>query len=84
MAVQTCIGLISSSTHQLISSRGIIVPPALYIACALLAQVGFIFVLPVQTVSGALWYGIANNATIYFVRIIYLGFVGRSRKQALA
>lgn len=84
MAVQTCIGLISSSTHQLSSSRGIIVPPSLYIACALLAQVGFVFVLPVQTISGALWYGIANNATTYFVRIIYLGFVGRSRKQALA
>lgn len=83
-AAQTCVALISSSTSQLLSSRGIIVPPALLISCAVLAQVGLVFVLPVRTVSGALWYGMAVSATVYFVRMTYLLFLARPGRRATA
>jgi hypothetical protein len=83
-AAQTCVALISSSTNQLLSSRGIIVPPALLISCAILAQVGLVFVLPVRTVSGALWYGMAVSATVYFVRMTYLLFLARPGRRATA
>jgi hypothetical protein len=73
VAVQTCIGLISTSTNQLLSSRGIIVPPVLFIMFAIAAQIGFAFAVPLNQVAGVLWYGILTGAVIYLTRIVYFG-----------
>ncbi len=73
VAIQSCVGLASSSTNQLLSARGIIVPPAIFVLIAIAAQVGFALVVPLNQLVGALMYGILTGLSVYAIRLSYFG-----------
>lgn len=77
-----CAGLLSSSTNQLLASRGIVVPPLLFIGAALAAQIGLAFVLPLSQVSGVLLYSIFTFLIIYLLRIVYFILVMVRNEEA--
>ncbi len=70
----SCAALLSASTNQLLSARGIVVPPLLLISSSGAAQIGLAFVLPLHQVAGVLLYGIFTSLTIYLLRLIYFAF----------
>jgi O-antigen/teichoic acid export membrane protein len=74
VSAQSCVSMASTSTYQLLSARGIIVPPLLFIVCSIAAQIIFAFLVPLHTISGVLWYGIFTGICVYLVRLIYLGY----------
>jgi len=71
VATGGAISLISTSTNALLSSKGIIVPPFVYIPCVIIIQVGLAFVLPIGKVDGILVYGILTSTCVYLIRIVY-------------
>jgi len=71
VAVSGSVTLLSTATNQLLSSRGLIVPPAIFIPIAVAVQVAFAFVLKLDQVIGVLQYGIYTTAIIYIIRLIY-------------
>jgi len=71
LGLSGCISLISTSTHQLLSGRGIIVPPFIFMACTLILQVGLAFLIPLDNVYGVLIYGTLTTTGIYFFRLFY-------------
>jgi O-antigen/teichoic acid export membrane protein len=66
-----CVTLLSSTNNQLLSARGIVVPPAVFIGFALVVQVGLALVLPLREVYGALLYGLLTALALYLLRLIY-------------
>ncbi len=74
VSIQSCIGLASASTNQLLSSRGIIVPPMLFVGLAIVAQIGCAFLVHLNQLSGAIIYGILTSMIVYIIRIVYFGF----------
>lgn len=66
-----CVVLLSSTNNQLLSARGIVVPPVLFMGLALVVQVGLALVLPLHELYGALLYGLLTALALYFVRVIY-------------
>lgn len=71
IAAGSSVTLISGCTSSLLSSRGLIVPPLLYIPSIIVIQVGLAFVLPIEKVSGVLLYGIATSVFVYLMRVVY-------------
>jgi O-antigen/teichoic acid export membrane protein len=71
IAILGSINLLSTSTNQLLSSRGLIIPPQIFIPSAIVVQVAFSFVLKLDEVVGVLQYGIYTTAVIYLIRLIY-------------
>jgi O-antigen/teichoic acid export membrane protein len=69
-----CASLISATTSQLLSARGIVVPPYVFVPYAVAVQVGLAFVVPLQQVSGALLYGLLSAMAIYALRLTYFAF----------
>jgi O-antigen/teichoic acid export membrane protein len=67
-----CIGLFSLTANKLLSSRGIIVPPFIFIVYMILIQLSFAFVVDLSTLIGIIQYGILTTLFIYFFRVIYL------------
>jgi O-antigen/teichoic acid export membrane protein len=72
IAVGSCITLISGSTHQLLSSRGVIVPPVLMISFAVIVQIGCAMIMDLRSVNNVLLFGIYTSGLIYALRLIYL------------
>jgi O-antigen/teichoic acid export membrane protein len=72
MAAGSCVAFIGACTNQLLSSRGIVVPPLIFVASAVVAQVALAFVVPLNQVVGVLTYGILTPLAIYAIRLIYL------------
>ncbi len=70
----SCAYLLSGSTSQLLSARGIVVPPLVFIPFAIAAQIGLAFVLPLHEVTGALLYGLYTALAIYVLRLTYFAF----------
>ncbi|MEO6722059.1 MAG: polysaccharide biosynthesis protein [Ferruginibacter sp.] len=75
MAMGSCITLISGSTHQLLSSRGAILPPAISISFAIVVQVGMAFLMDLTSVNNVLLFGIYTSSLIYSLRVIYLSVI---------
>ena len=73
MAAGSCMVFISTCTNQMLCSRGIVVPPLIFISSAVLAQIAFAFVVPLNQVIGVLIYGILIPLAIYFIRLVHLG-----------
>jgi O-antigen/teichoic acid export membrane protein len=71
VAAGSCITLMGASTNQLLSARGIVVPPLAFISLAIAAQMGLAFVVPLNNVVGILQYGIYTSLAIYMIRLIY-------------
>ncbi|QDK78677.1 polysaccharide biosynthesis protein [Spirosoma sp. KCTC 42546] len=67
-----CLGLISTSTNQLLSVRGIIMNPYIFITVAVIVQIAVALIMPLNEVVSVIYYGIFTTGTIYFVRLIYL------------
>jgi O-antigen/teichoic acid export membrane protein len=80
VAIGSCITLIGGSTNQLLSARGIVVPPFAFISLAIAAQVGLAFVIPLHHVVGILLYGIFTPLAIYTIRLLYFGIAVRSNE----
>lgn len=66
-----CLGIISQSTNSLLASRGLVVPPVLFILTTLIVQVGAAFVFPVNEIKGVIFYGISTVLTIYIIRLLF-------------
>ena len=75
IAIGSCMSLISVSTNQLLSSRGIIVPPLILISFAIIVQVSIALLMDLSKVESVLLYGIYISAVIYSLRLIYLFFI---------
>jgi hypothetical protein len=71
VAAGSAVTLISGCTSALLSSRGVIVPPILYIPTIIVIQVGLAFVVPIDKVVGVLLYGIYTSVFVYVIRMIY-------------
>lgn len=71
MAISSCATIFSLSTNKLLSSRGIIVPPALFITVMILVQFAFAFIVELSSVSGIIIYSILTTSTIYLMRVMY-------------
>lgn len=76
--------LMNVTTNQLLSSRGLVVPPAILIGFAIITQVGLAFVMPLQTVSGALLYGLYTALCLYAIRFVYFFLQMRNHQEAAA
>ncbi len=76
-----CISLISTSTNQLLTGRGIVVPPFIFMAFTILIQIGLAFILPLNSVYGVLVYGALTTAAIYLFRILYFFITIRTNEN---
>lgn len=72
--VGSCLSLISTCTHQLLASRGVIVPPAIFITGAVAVQVTVALLTPLNSTTAILYYGIYTTAAIYLMRLFYSYF----------
>lgn len=71
MAVGACMQLISGNTNQLLSGRGIIVPPLVFIPTVIVCQVGVAFLIHPVTLYGVLLFNIYSSLVIYATRLMY-------------
>ena len=71
ICIGSCISLISTCTNQLLSSRGLIVPPIIFITCTLSIQIGLAFIIPLNSIINILYYSIFNSFSAYIIRILY-------------
>ncbi len=78
-----CIAMISSMTSQLLSARGIVVPPVVLIPFAILTQIILAFLLPLHEVSGALLFGLYTSLAFWLLRLGYF-YLNMRRKDALS
>ncbi len=83
MVIGSCINFVSACTHQLLSARGIVISPFLFISAAIAIQVGFAFLVPLNQVVGVLIYAALTSLAIYLLRFAYL-FVTLTTRQAQA
>ena len=63
--------IIGGANNSLLNSRGMIIPPYVYIPSVVAAQVVLAFIVPLHTVVGILSYGIFTSVIIYVIRITY-------------
>ncbi|MFL5787948.1 MAG: lipopolysaccharide biosynthesis protein [Flavisolibacter sp.] len=70
-----CLGLVSLCTNQLLSSRGLIISPYIFIPLTIAIQVGLAFSIHLNQLDGVLLYGILTTASIYLMRLIYFFIV---------
>jgi O-antigen/teichoic acid export membrane protein len=79
VAIGGTVGLTSTSTNQLLSSKGIVVPPFIFIAIIVLIQIATAFFINLGSVAGVLKYSIYTTLSIYILRTLY--FVITIRKH---
>lgn len=72
ITVGSCFALISGCTNHLLSSRGIIVPPAHFIITMITVQVLLALIIPIDNVIGIIIYGLCTSGMVYLVRLSYL------------
>jgi len=83
VAIQSSIWLAITCTHQMLTSRGIIVPPLMFIPLAIACEVGFAFIVPLGQLAGALTYGIYVGSAVYTIRIIYFTYIVAFKEDLL-
>jgi O-antigen/teichoic acid export membrane protein len=69
--VAGAVSFISGLTNGLLSSRGIIVPPVIFISLSISIQIIALFIFPLDSIIGITTYQICTVSVIYFIRIIY-------------
>ena len=72
ITISSCLSLVSVSTNQLLSARGIVAPPMLFIPCALIIQIGLVFTVHLNEVEDVLLYSIYTSIFTYIFRLIHL------------
>ncbi len=75
ITIGSCMSLISVSSNQLLSSRGIIVPPIILISFAIIVQVSIGLLMDMSKIYNVLLYGIYIPLILYSLRLIYLFFI---------
>ncbi|GHS94737.1 hypothetical protein FACS1894207_3470 [Bacteroidia bacterium] len=68
------VSFISMFTNALLSARGIVVPPTIFLTLVISIQILTLFLVPLNTVIGVILYSIVTTSTIYLIRLIYFGF----------
>lgn len=71
IAVSGSLMLLNMGANNLLSSRGLVVPPVIFIPLAIIVQVAFAFVLKLNNVTGVIEYGIYTTALMYVIRVAY-------------
>lgn len=71
IVASSCLGLLSRSTNNMLSSRGIIVPPLFFIGYAIAVQIFAIWFFPIDTLVGVIKYGLTNILALYLLRVVY-------------
>lgn len=72
--ISGAISFISVTTNGLLSSRGIIVPPVIFLTSVISIQAVTLFLVPLNTVIGVTLYAIVTTSAIYLIRLIYFAF----------
>jgi O-antigen/teichoic acid export membrane protein len=63
--------LLSGITNSLLSVQSIIIPPILFITITISVQVITLFLVPMDTVSGVILFGVFATLSLYITRILY-------------
>lgn len=71
IAISGSIMLLNMGANNLLASRGLVVPPVLFIPLAIIVQVAFAFVVKLDDVTGVILYGIYTTAIMYLIRLAY-------------
>ncbi|MFC3198974.1 lipopolysaccharide biosynthesis protein [Parapedobacter deserti] len=82
ISISGCITIIGQATNSLMASKGLIVPPALFISTTVFVQVGAAFIFPISEIKGVILYAITTTATIYGLRLLYFYHVIKKTKHA--
>lgn len=72
--ISGAISFISITTNGLLSARGIIVPPVIFLTSVISIQIITLFLVPLNTVIGVTLYAIITTSAIYLIRLIYFAF----------
>jgi O-antigen/teichoic acid export membrane protein len=78
ITISGCMGVISQATNGLLASRGLIIPPFLFIGTTVFIQVGAAFVFPLSKIEGVIFYGMSTIAIIYIIRLVYFYYTLRT------
>jgi O-antigen/teichoic acid export membrane protein len=63
--------LLSGITNSLLSVQSIIIPPILFITITISVQIITLFLVPMDTVSGVILFGVFATLSLYITRILY-------------
>lgn len=69
--ISGAVSFIGMSTNGLLSSRGLIVPPIIFLPLIVSIQVITLFLIPLNSVIGVITYTIVTASAIYLIRLIY-------------
>jgi O-antigen/teichoic acid export membrane protein len=69
--ISGAISSVSGFTNGLLSSRGMIVPPVIFLPTVITIQVVTLFLVPLDTVIGVTVYAIITTSAIYLIRLVY-------------
>jgi O-antigen/teichoic acid export membrane protein len=71
MAINGCVLLFSTSTNKLLTSRGIVISPVIFISFMIVVQFSFAFLVDLTSLNGIIMYSIITTLPIYLIRVIY-------------
>lgn len=71
IAISGGVAFISGNTNSLLSSRGIIIPPTIFILIAIAVQIVTATIFPLHEIIGVIQFSIYSVLAIYLVRIGY-------------
>jgi O-antigen/teichoic acid export membrane protein len=63
--------LLNGITNSLLSVQSIIIPPILFITITISVQIITLFLIPMNTVSGVILFGVIATLSLYITRILY-------------
>lgn len=67
-----CMQFVSVTTHQLLASRGMVVPAKWFIPLTIASQCAIIWFIRPHDLTSVLWLGFLSTVAVYFIRIGYL------------
>jgi O-antigen/teichoic acid export membrane protein len=80
LSISGCLSVISQSTNGLLASRGLIISPLLLISTTIIVQVAGLFIYPVTTIRGVIFYGISTTLVLYLMRLIFFYYCIKTNK----
>lgn len=69
--IAASINLVSNCTHRLLSARGIVLPPLLYIGGLIGFQIVLVLLLDISSIMGVITFNIFGTLFLYIIRIGY-------------
>lgn len=71
IAISGSLGLLSGITNSMLTVQSIIIPPILFISITISVQILTLFLVPMNTVSGVILFGVFATLSLYITRILY-------------